>query len=46
MTSDEQAALCRQYQEYVELVTTPEYMPLIAELSLLGGSLDDLDRYR
>ena len=46
LTLDEQAALCRQYQEYVELVTTPEYRPLTSELSLLGGSLEDLDRYR
>lgn len=46
LTSNERAVLHRQYQEYIELVTTPERMPMIAELSLLGGSLDDLDRYR
>ena len=46
VTSDERAVLYRQYQAYVELVTTPEHMPMIAELSLLGGSLGDLDRYR
>ncbi|MGZ8382822.1 MAG: multinuclear nonheme iron-dependent oxidase [Nitrospira sp.] len=46
LTSDERAVLHRQYQAYVELVTTPERMPMIAELSLLGGSLDDLNRYR
>ena len=46
VTSDEQATLRRQYQEYVELVTTPDSIPLAPELSLLGGSLDDFDRYR
>lgn len=46
VTLDEQAALHRQYQEYVELVTTPDSIPLAPELSLLGGSLDDFDRYR
>ena len=46
VTPDERAALYRQYQAYVELVTTPENMPMMAELSLLGGSFGDLDRYR
>jgi hypothetical protein len=46
VTSDERTALYRQYQAYVELVTTPENIPMIAELSLLGGSFADLDRYR
>ncbi len=46
LTSEERALLHRQYQAYVQLVTTPDRMPMIAELSLLGGSFDDLDRYR
>ncbi|MBI4003101.1 MAG: DUF692 family protein [Nitrospira defluvii] len=46
VASDEQAALRRQYQEYVELVTTPDRVPMTPELSLLGGSFDDLNRYR
>lgn len=46
LTSDEQATLHRQYEGYVELVTTPDRVPTTQELSLLGGSLDDLNRYR
>ncbi len=46
LTPDDLATLRRQYQGYVELVTTPERMPMTPELSLLGGSLDDLNRYR
>jgi uncharacterized protein (UPF0276 family) len=46
VTSDEQALLRRQYQEYIELVTTPQCVPVPPDLLLLGGSLEDLDRYR
>jgi Uncharacterized protein conserved in bacteria len=46
LASDEQATLHRQYEGYVELVTTPDRVPMTQELSLLGGSLDDLNRYR
>lgn len=46
LTSEKQATLHRQYEGYVELVTTPDRVPMTHELSLLGGSLDDLNRYR
>jgi len=46
LTLAEQAALRGQYQGYVELVTTPDRLPMTSDLSLLGGSLDDLKRYR
>lgn len=42
----EQAALRDQYQAYVRFVTTGEPLPVSEHLSLLGGSLDDLNRYR
>ena len=44
LTMDEQASLSNQYQAYVEFVTTRHSLP--ENLSLLGGSLDDLNRYR
>ncbi|HVG02742.1 MAG TPA: DUF692 family protein, partial [Nitrospira sp.] len=43
---NEQALLDRQYQQYVEFITIPGSVPNDPDLSLLGGSLDDLDRYR
>jgi uncharacterized protein (UPF0276 family) len=46
VTSDEQAVLGRQYQAYVDLLTTPGGNLMAADLSLLGGSLEDFDRYR
>ena len=46
LTSDEQETLRRQYQGYVELVTTSERLSITGDLSLLGGSFDDLNRYR
>jgi uncharacterized protein (UPF0276 family) len=45
-TPEEQATLHRQYEGYVELVTASDRASTAHELSLLGGSLDDLDRYR
>ncbi len=41
-----QAWLDRQYQEYVGLITTAGSVSGNPDLSLLGGSLEDLDRYR
>ena len=46
VTPVEQARLDRQYQEYAALIMTPESVLRDPDLSLLGGSLDDLDRYR
>lgn len=46
LAMDEQAALRDQYQAYVRLVTTGQPLPVSVHLSLLGGPLDDLNRYR
>ncbi len=46
LTSDERAALQRQYGTYVEFVTTQDAASMAEDLSLLGGSLEDLNRYR
>ncbi len=45
VASDEMATLVRQYEDYVALVTS-DRRPVPAGLSLLGGSIEDLDRYR
>ena len=44
LTQEEQGALQQQYRTYVQLVTTPDAP--CSDVSLLGGSLDDLHRYR
>ncbi len=46
LTSDERAILQRQYGTYVEFVTTQDAVSRAADLSLLGGSLENLNRYR
>ncbi|HNA84224.1 MAG TPA: DUF692 family protein [Nitrospira sp.] len=48
LTSEEEATLQQQYRHYVQLVTTQGDLSSISirNLSLLGGSLDDLNRYR
>ena len=46
LAMDEQATLRDQYQAYVRFVTRGQPLPLSEHLSLLGGSLDDLNRYR
>lgn len=46
LTMDEQAALREQYRAYVQFVATEQPLPMSEHLSLLGGSLDDLNRYR
>ena len=46
LSVDEQATLRDQYQAYVRLVTTGQPLPVSEHLSLLGGSLDNLNRYR
>lgn len=46
LTADERAVLTQQYQAYVQFVTTLGSTPMEGALSLLGGSLDDLNRYR
>jgi uncharacterized protein (UPF0276 family) len=46
LTADEQAAIERQYQTYVRFVTTGNSSLMAGEFSLLGGSLDDVNRYR
>lgn len=46
LTTDEQAALRSQYQGYVQFVTTGPPLAMAEPLSLLGGSLTDLERYR
>ena len=46
LTSDERAGLQREYGTYVEFVTTQDAVSMAKDLSLLGGSLEDLNRYR
>ncbi|MDR4478282.1 MAG: DUF692 family protein [Nitrospira sp.] len=49
LTSAEQATLSRQYQAYVRFVSGRPSQPSVSmteEPTLLGGSLDDLNRYR
>ncbi len=46
LTADERAALQGQYQAYVHCVTTGADLAGMGDLSLLGGSCDDLTRYR
>lgn len=46
LTRDEQETLRRQYHDYVAFVTSSDPMPMAGDLALLGGSLDDLNRYR
>ena len=46
LTSAEEAVLKQQYRNYVQLVTTHDDPSFIGDLSLLGGSLEDLNRYR
>ena len=46
LTPEEQAVLQHQYRTYAQLVTTPASLPSPGDLSLLGGSLEDLNRYR
>lgn len=46
LTADERSALQGQYQAYVHYVATGTALPAMKELSLLGGSGDDLSRYR
>ncbi|MBK7487904.1 MAG: DUF692 family protein [Nitrospira sp.] len=46
LTMDEQASLRNQYQGYVRFVTTGQALPPSEHPSLLGGSLDNLGRYR
>jgi len=46
LAMDEQATLRDQYQAYVRFVTRGQPLPLSEHLSLLDGSLDDLNRYR
>ena len=46
LAMDELATLRDQYQAYVRFVTRGQPLPLSEHLSLLGGSLDDLNRYR
>ncbi|ULA59936.1 MAG: hypothetical protein LZF60_170075 [Nitrospira sp.] len=46
LTSEEEAVLQHQYRGYVQLVTTHDEPSSIRNLSLLGGSLEDLNRYR
>lgn len=44
LTQEEQASLQQQYRTYVQLITTPDASA--SDVSLLGGSFDDLSRYR
>ena len=46
ITPEDRASLERQYQQYVTLLTTPGSGPRDPDLFLLGGSLEDLQRYR
>ncbi|ODT45158.1 MAG: hypothetical protein ABS70_03820 [Nitrospira sp. SCN 59-13] len=46
LTSAEEAVLKQQYRNYVQLVTTHDDPSFIRNLSLLGGALEDLNRYR
>jgi uncharacterized protein (UPF0276 family) len=46
VTPEERASLGRQYQAYVNLLRIPGSASRDPDLLLLGGSLDDLDRYR
>ena len=46
LTSDERDALQRQYGTYVQFVTTQDPQSMSGDLSLLGGSPENLDRYR
>lgn len=46
LTTEERSALQEQYHAYVHYVATRAELPMMEELSLLGGSGDDLNRYR
>ncbi|MGC3974989.1 MAG: DUF692 family protein [Nitrospira sp.] len=46
LTSEEKATLQQQYRDYVQLVTAHDDPSPIRNLSLPGGSLEDLNRYR
>jgi uncharacterized protein (UPF0276 family) len=45
-TREERATLHRQYHDYAVLVSSAGAVPRAGALALLGGSPDDLDRYR
>lgn len=45
-TREERATLRRQYHDYAVFVTSADAVPMAGDLALLGGSPDDLDRYR
>lgn len=46
LTADERSALQHQYRSYVHRVTACDPRSIDGELSLLGGSPEDLSRYR
>ena len=46
LNPEERAALKQQYRDYVQLVTTSDPPSSMRDLPLLGGSLEDLNRYR
>ena len=46
LTPQEEAALRHQYRNYVQLVTTQTAPSSVSDFALLGGSVEDLGRYR
>lgn len=46
LTPEDEAALQQQYRSYVHLATSRNAPAPLSDVSLLGGSLEDLSRYR